>query len=85
MKIDVWIVFGIFAQLMFSARFLVQWVVSEIKKQSTVPKIFWYLSLGGSILLLIYSIHRKDPVFILGQSIGSIIYIRNIMLFKDEV
>ena len=84
MSVNGWLLLGFIAQGVFSARFVVQWIASEMKKKSTVPKVFWYLSLLGSSLLLIYSIHKKDPVFILGQSLGSIIYVRNLMLFKEE-
>ena len=75
-----WIILGLFAQFLFFLRFFVQWIVSEKKGQSTIPVSFWYLSIGGSILLLIYSIYRKDIVFILGQSVGSFIYMRNLIL-----
>ncbi len=75
-----WLVFGFFGQLLFSARFLVQWIASEIKKKSIIPLSFWYLSLGGAAVLLSYAIYRKDPVFILGQSFGMIVYLRNLIL-----
>ena len=75
-----WIILGLFAQFLFFLRFFVQWIVSEKKGQSTIPVSFWYLSIGGSVLLLIYSIYRKDIVFILGQSVGSFIYMRNLIL-----
>ena len=75
-----WLVLGFFAQILFSLRFLVQWVASEIQKKSVIPIAFWYLSIFGSFLLLIYSIYRQDPVFILGQSTGIIIYGRNLFL-----
>ncbi len=75
-----WIILGLFAQFLFFLRFFVQWIVSEKKGQSIIPVSFWYLSIGGSILLLIYSIYRKDIVFILGQSVGSFIYMRNLIL-----
>lgn len=75
-----WLVFGLFGQLMFSMRFIIQWLVSEKKKQSIIPIQFWYFSLIGSLTLLIYAIHQKDAVFILGQSLGSFIYIRNLIL-----
>lgn len=84
MTVDPWLVLGLAAQGMFSARMIVQWIVTERRRRSTVPKVFWYLSLVGSVLLLIYAIHRRDPVFILGQSFGSVVYVRNIMLWKDE-
>ncbi len=75
-----WIILGLFAQFLFFMRFFVQWIVSEKKKQSTIPVSFWYFSIAGSVLLLIYSIYRKDIVFILGQSVGSFIYMRNLIL-----
>ncbi|MFH1753253.1 MAG: lipid-A-disaccharide synthase N-terminal domain-containing protein [Candidatus Omnitrophota bacterium] len=77
---DNWIVLGFFGQLMFSGRFLIQWIASEIKKKSVIPISFWYFSLGGAAILLIYAIYRKDPVFIVGQSVGLIIYARNLVL-----
>jgi lipid-A-disaccharide synthase-like uncharacterized protein len=80
----VWLALGFFAQLMFSARFLVQWLASERAGKSIVPLLFWYLSIAGSVLLLAYSIHRKDPVFILGQSLGIFIYTRNLYLIRRE-
>jgi len=79
-----WLIWGFIAQALFGARFLVQWIASEIKGVSYVPTAFWYLSIFGSIGLLIYSIYRKDPVFILGQSISMVIYVRNIMLIRKR-
>ena len=76
--IDGWTAFGFLGQCFFGSRFIVQWLASERRKESYVPVIFWYFSLFGGILLLIYSIHRKDPVFILGQSTGVLIYARNL-------
>ncbi len=69
---------------MFALRFLVQWVASEKKGESTIPIYFWYLSLAGGLVLLSYAIHIRDPIFILGQSTGSIIYIRNLMLIHKK-
>jgi len=63
-------------------RFLIQWIISEIKGKSIIPVSFWFFSLGGSGLLLIYAVHRKDPVFIAGQSLGSVVYIRNLILLS---
>ena len=83
-KLTWWIAFGLLGQLVFTARFLVQWIASERKGRSVVPIHFWFLSLAGSIILLTYAIHRRDPVFILGQSVGSIIYIRNLMLIHKR-
>lgn len=75
-----WVILGLSGQLLFSLRFLVQWIVSERRKESVIPLAFWYLSLGGSLILLLYAIYRQDLVFILGQSTGSFIYVRNLML-----
>ncbi len=83
-NLDFWLVFGFLGQAFFFMRFFVQWIVSEIKKKSTIPNAFWFLSLLGGITLLIYAIHRQDPVFIIGQAGGLIIYFRNIMLLKRE-
>ena len=77
-----WLIIGFLGQALFSARFLVQWLYSEHHKQSVVPIAFWFLSLGGSLTLLAYAIHRQDPVFILGQSMGFLIYSRNLALIR---
>lgn len=79
-----WLGIGFFAQILFSARFLVQWLASERAGKSIVPLVFWYLSIAGSGLLLAYAIYRKDPVFILGQSLGIFIYSRNLYLIRRE-
>jgi lipid-A-disaccharide synthase-like uncharacterized protein len=79
-KMDFWIILGFIAQMAFTARFLVQWIASERCGRSVVPVAFWYLSIFGSSGLLVYAIVRADPVFILGQSVGSIVYIRNLTL-----
>lgn len=75
-----WLAVGLFAQLLFFGRFLVQWLTSEREGRSTIPPLFWYFSLAGGILLLAYSIEKRDPVFILGQSLGLLVYVRNLML-----
>jgi lipid-A-disaccharide synthase-like uncharacterized protein len=75
-----WVLFGFGAQLMFTARFLVQWIASERARASIVPVAFWYFSLAGGVMLLSYAIYRKDPVFILGQGLGVLIYARNLWL-----
>lgn len=81
---DLWLFLGFFAQGLFTLRFVVQWIASEKKKQSVVPIYFWYISIAGGSMLLIYAIHRKDPVFILGQSFGVLIYSRNLMLIHGR-
>ncbi len=74
----IWLGIGFFGQLMFTARFLVQWIATERAKRSLVPRAFWYFSIAGSLILLCYAIYRLDPVFILGQSFGMIVYSRNL-------
>jgi lipid-A-disaccharide synthase-like uncharacterized protein len=77
-----WLGIGLLGQAFFFSRFLVQWLASEKAGRSIFPMAFWYLSLSGGFLLLLYAIYRKDPVFILGQSTGTFIYLRNIWLRK---
>ncbi|WP_141693275.1 lipid-A-disaccharide synthase N-terminal domain-containing protein [Thioclava sp. SK-1] len=79
-----WVVFGLAAQLMFTARFIVQWIASERVKESVMPVAFWYFSLAGGLMLLSYAVHRQDPVFVLGQSLGVIIYSRNLWLIHAK-
>jgi len=79
-----WLGLGFLAQALFAARFLVQWIASEKAKKSVVPVAFWFLSLTGGGLLLAYAIWRRDPVFIVGQSTGFLIYSRNIYLIYKE-
>lgn len=79
-----WMLVGFAGQALFSARFIVQWLASERVGRSVVPKAFWYLSLGGSSILLAYAIHRQDPVFIVGQGAGLAIYLRNLHLLAAE-
>jgi lipid-A-disaccharide synthase-like uncharacterized protein len=79
-----WLVLGFVAQALFSARFILQWIASERAGKSVMPVVFWYLSISGSVLLLAYAIHRQDPVFILGQSAGLIVYFRNLYLIGRE-
>jgi lipid-A-disaccharide synthase-like uncharacterized protein len=75
-----WLALGFAAQLMFSMRFIVQWIASERARQSIVPETFWYFSCAGGAMLFAYAIYRADPVFILGQGAGLLIYARNIHL-----
>ncbi|HYQ37916.1 MAG TPA: lipid-A-disaccharide synthase N-terminal domain-containing protein [Pseudomonas sp.] len=75
-----WLVLGFAGQLVFTGRFALQWLYSEYKKRSVIPVGFWYLSIVGSALLLAYAIYKEDPVFILGQSFGFIVYLRNLQL-----
>ena len=84
MTVTQWVIIGFIGQAFFGARFIIQWIVSEKRGESTIPLAFWYCSIGGSIVLLTYAIHREDPVFIVGQSLGSIIYIRNLILIDKK-
>jgi lipid-A-disaccharide synthase-like uncharacterized protein len=79
-----WFLIGLAGQVIFGFRFILQWIVSEYKKRSHVPVAFWYISIVGSLVLLSYSIHRKDPVFMLGLSLNSLIYIRNLHLIHSH-
>ena len=78
----IWLAIGFLGQGLFFGRWVIQWIASERKAESQVPVSFWYMSLIGGLITLAYAIYRKDPVFIAGQSIGSIVYIRNLMLIS---
>ena len=76
----IWLGIGFAAQLMFSMRFIIQWIASERARRSIVPETFWYFSVVGGAMLFAYAIYRADPVFILGQGMGLFIYARNIQM-----
>jgi lipid-A-disaccharide synthase-like uncharacterized protein len=80
----IWLSVGFLGQALFSARFLIQWLKSEKVKRSIIPNAFWYFSIGGGLTLLIYAVHRMDPVFIVGQASGLMIYLRNIYFINKE-
>src|SRR5258707_15799022 len=77
-KLDWWLALGFLAQGLFTARFLVQWIASERAGKSVIPIAFWFFSIGGGALLLVYALYRRDPVFIAGQAFGLLVYIRNL-------
>jgi len=83
-RFDWWVVLGFIAQAMFSMRFIVQWIASERARRSVMPTAFWLFSIGGGVLLLIYALYRKDPVFIAGQGAGLVIYLRNLQFVLRE-
>ncbi len=80
LKFDFWLAFGIVAQLLFTARFLVQWLASEREGKSVMPLAFWYFSMAGGLMTLIYGIVRREPIIIMGQALALVIYARNLML-----
>jgi lipid-A-disaccharide synthase-like uncharacterized protein len=82
--IDAWVIFGFLAQFVFFLRFAVQWWASEKEKKSVIPLSFWYLSIIGSVMILVYAIKREDIVFITAQFLALFIYARNIVLRKKE-
>ena len=83
--IPIWLLsLGIISQLIFTLRFIFQWIISEKNKFSQLPETFWVLSLVGSILILVYSIYRKDPILFIGHTFGIIIYSRNLMMLKKH-
>ena len=80
----IWVTVGLLGQLMFTARFIVQWIASEKAGRSVVPVAFWYFSICGGLIVLAYGIHKFDPVIILGQLPGTVIYARNLWLIRAE-
>lgn len=76
----IWVGFGLLGQVVFGARFIIQWIASERRGESHIPLIFWYLSISGGIILFAYAIHKRDIVFIIGQGAGLVVYVRNLML-----
>lgn len=81
-----WLIVGFAGQALFFMRFLIQWIASEKRKESVIPKAFWYFSVGGGAVLLIYALWRRDPVFIAGQAMGLLIYARNLyFIHKPQV
>ncbi len=79
-----WLLVGFLGQGMFSTRFLIQWIASERRKRSVVPELFWWCSMAGGGLLVAYAVQRRDPVFVVGQAAGLLIYIRNLVLIYRE-
>jgi lipid-A-disaccharide synthase-like uncharacterized protein len=83
-KFDFWLAFGLVAQMLFAARFLVQWIASERAGKSVVPMAFWFFSVGGGLMTFLYGIVKREPVIIFGQLLANIIYVRNIMLISKH-
>ncbi len=83
-NLDWWVLLGFAAQAFLTMRFVVQWIASERAGRSVVPLAFWWFSIGGGVLLLIYALYRKDPVFIAGQAFGVFVYLRNLYFVLRE-
>jgi len=81
---NAWLVLGLIGQTVFSGRFLLQWIYSEFKRRSVIPMAFWHASIVGAVLLLCYACYKKDPVFIVGQASGLLIYLRNLQMRKRD-
>ena len=79
-----WLAVGFLGQALFSARFLVQWLTSEKLRKSVIPTAFWYFSVAGGMTLLAYALHRRDPVFVVGQGAGLVIYFRNLQFLRRD-
>ena len=84
LRLDWWVLLGFAAQIFFTLRFAVQWIASERVGKSVIPVAFWWFSIGGGLLLLIYALYRRDPVFIAGQAFGVFVYLRNLHFVMRE-
>ena len=80
----IWLAIGFAGQALFASRFIIQWFKSEMEGRSVIPVAFWYCSIGGGVILLTYAIYKKDPVFIIGQASGLLVYGRNLYLIFRE-
>jgi lipid-A-disaccharide synthase-like uncharacterized protein len=83
-RFDFWLAFGILAQLLFTARFIVQWLASEKAGRSVIPLAFWFLSIAGGGMTLVYGLVRREPIIIMGQALAVGIYVRNVVLVLRE-
>lgn len=77
---DLWVAFGLAGQILFGSRFIVQWIASERRKVSYIPRVFWWLSLSGGMITAVYAIHIRDTVFTIAQCAGLLVYVRNLAL-----
>ena len=85
MKLSWWVLLGYAGQALFTMRFVVQWIATERARKSVIPVAFWFFSIGGGLLTLIYGLVKREPVIIIGQLASNIIYVRNLMLiFKHR-
>mgnify|MGYP006385531225 CR=1 FL=1 len=79
-----WLAFGLLGNAVFASRFLVQWIASERAGESVMPRVFWVLSIAGSLILLIYALHLGNPVFVLAYLPNSFVYARNLQLISRK-
>lgn len=80
----IWLAIGFLGNALFFSRFMVQWIASERAGRSYIPTMFWWLSIAGSIVLLLYAVHKRDPVFIIAYLPNCIVYVRNLMLIRKQ-
>ena len=83
-RFDLWAAFGVLAQFVFGARFIVQWIASEKAEKSVIPMGFWFLSIAGGLMTMVYGFARRDIVIILPQTLSIFIYVRNLMLIAKD-
>lgn len=79
-----WLAIGFLGNALFFSRFMVQWIASERAGRSYIPTMFWWLSIAGSIVLLLYAVHKRDPVFIIAYLPNCVVYVRNLMLIRKQ-
>jgi lipid-A-disaccharide synthase-like uncharacterized protein len=84
MRLNWWVLLGYGGQALFGMRFFIQWIASERVGRSVIPAAFWFFSIGGGVLLLVYSLYIRDPVFIIGQGLGLFVYLRNLYFVYRE-
>jgi lipid-A-disaccharide synthase-like uncharacterized protein len=85
LQLNWWVLLGFAGQSLFSMRFIVQWLASERVGRSVIPVAFWFFSIGGGMLLFVYALYIRDPVFILGQGLGLFVYLRNLyFVFRER-
>ncbi len=84
LRLNWWVLLGYVGQALFAMRFVVQWVASERVGRSVIPIAFWFFSIGGGLVLFVYALYIRDPVFILGQGLGLFVYLRNLYFVYRE-
>lgn len=85
LRLNGWVLVGYVGQTLFAMRFFVQWLASERAGKSVIPVAFWFFSIGGGMVLLVYALYIRDPVFIIGQGLGLFVYLRNLYFVRREL